>query len=644
MINIFGSNHEEIGSPDKNLILKTQGKIKIQWGKKFIDLLDNDGNINCGLKNIINQVSSEDSIKKNGFYYLDGSLIAYVGGNKIVLSSESGNTFVSFLVDQETTSEQKKTAQKNIGFYYDTKKDINITNGIAYVEDEKTLYIISNGNISQFSASIPNPYPKQFVINKEDQISKGSLIITGSGENNGLMFDTLSIFSDNGAIYKSNLHKFFVENNLVCQINNDGIITESIQSKDASSSNGYRILNKEGKYVLEVDNIIVRDGIPNDINLIETTYYKNQNVISSVKKINNSQYRCYLTKYIIKYIIGDKILVYLNKNKILTPIILTVTNISTGKDQYIDVTSTDSIESLSGALCQLINEDLVIGKLENQNKYNSKEHGIISKQNLFYSAKFDKEGTGNQIYPFYSQELYNELSSNIEDSNYTYVIPPLGLIKKLQLVHSAEYKKSDKKIYFRDYSENDLFNIDATDFIKDGMVSEVKIEGDNIVITFNTDSGKEDIQIPISRIFDASKYYTKEDINNLLGDYYTKSETYSKSEVYNKTETYSKSEIDSKVGTNKVIIITSSTTVSSLSSQNTYYVYDGTSAATLTISSNLGNPGDQIIILKNFYGTLEVSYKDWRFGQRSFGADTYEIYTLLCIKKGEWYRVQNSAS
>jgi hypothetical protein len=68
-------------------------------------LLDNDGNINCGLKNIINQVSSKDSIKKNGFYYLDGSLIACVGGNKITLSSESGNTFVSFLVEQETTSE-----------------------------------------------------------------------------------------------------------------------------------------------------------------------------------------------------------------------------------------------------------------------------------------------------------------------------------------------------------------------------------------------------------------------------------------------------------------------------------------------------------------------------------------------------------
>ena len=516
MLNIFGGNHEEIGSTDKNLIFKTQGKIRIQWGKKFIDLLDNDGNINCGLKNIITQISSEDSIKKDGFYYLDGTLIASVGGKKLILSSESGNTFVSFLVEQDATDEQKQLAQKNIGFYYDTKKDINITNGIAYVEDEGTLYIINNGNISKFTGSIPNPYPNQFVISKQDQSTGGSLVITGQGENNSLMFDTLSIFSDNGAVYRSNLHRFFVGNNLVCQINSDGVITESIQSENASASNGYRISNRGGKYTLEIDSIVVRDGLPSDINLVESTYYKSQNIISSVKKVNNQTYRCYLNKYNNKYHTGDKLLIYVNDEGALTPVILTVTGISSGEDQYVDVSSPTNIESVSGLLCQLIDYDLVIGKLDQQT-YNSKEHGIISKQNIFYSAKFDKEGSGEEIYPFYSDELYSELEDNIESDNYNNVIPPLGLIKSSMLVHDVEYDSGEKKINFYNYDGELVCDLDATAFIKDGMVSNVKISGKYLVISFNTDAGKEDIKIPVTDIFNPNEYYKKSEIDNMVG-------------------------------------------------------------------------------------------------------------------------------
>ena len=516
MLNIFGSNHEEIGSTDKNLIFKTQGKIRIQWGKKFIDLLDNDGNINCGLKNIISKVSSEDSIKKDGFYYLDGALIACVGGKKIIISSESGNTFVSFLVEQDATDKQKQLAQKNIGFYYDTKKDINITNGIAYVEDEGTLYIINNGNINKFTGSIPNPYPNQFVISKQDQSTGGSLVITGQGENNSLMFDTLSIFSDNGAVYRSNLHRFFVGNNLVCQINGDGVITESIQSENASASNGYRISNRGGKYTLEIDSIVVRDGLPSDINLVESTYYKSQNIISSVKKVDNQIYRCYLNKYNNKYHIGDKLLIYVNDEGALTPIILTVTGISSGEDQYVDVSSSTNIESVSGLLCQLIDYDLVIGKL-NQQTYNSKEHGIISKQNLFYSAKFDKEGSGTQIYPFYSNELYSELENNIESNNYNNVIPPLGLIKSSMLVHDVEYDSNTKKINFYNYKGKLVCDLDATAFIKDGMVASARVSGKYLVIKFNTDAGKEDIRIPITDIFNPSDYYKRSEIDSMVG-------------------------------------------------------------------------------------------------------------------------------
>ena len=67
-----------------------------------------------------------------------------------------------------------------------------------------------------------------------------------------------------------------------------------------------------------------------------------------------------------------------------------------------------------------------------------------------------------------------------------------------------------------------VYEYDASPFLIDGMVQNVEIKdvtsGSStvtcLVISFNTDAGKQDINIPISEIFDASNYYTKAETDN----------------------------------------------------------------------------------------------------------------------------------
>lgn len=78
----------------------------------------------------------------------------------------------------------------------------------------------------------------------------------------------------------------------------------------------------------------------------------------------------------------------------------------------------------------------------------------------------------------------------------------------------AEYDSTSKRIYLKHGSDRLAAYVDATAFIKDGMVDNVTINSGYLVITFNTDSGKEPISLAITDIFNASNYYTKAEIDN----------------------------------------------------------------------------------------------------------------------------------
>lgn len=85
-----------------------------------------------------------------------------------------------------------------------------------------------------------------------------------------------------------------------------------------------------------------------------------------------------------------------------------------------------------------------------------------------------------------------------------------------EAVYSGTYDSNSKKILLKNKANTTLAEIDATAFIKDGMVSQVEVSNGNLIITFNTDAGKNPISVPISDIFDANNYYTKNFVGRLL--------------------------------------------------------------------------------------------------------------------------------
>ena len=110
-----------------------------------------------------------------------------------------------------------------------------------------------------------------------------------------------------------------------------------------------------------------------------------------------------------------------------------------------------------------------------------------------------------------------------------------------------------------------VYEYDASPFLIDGMVQNVEIKdvtsGSStvtcLVISFNTDAGKQDINIPISQIFDASNYYTTAQTDTKISQatsgkadsssVYTKAQTDTKIGTELSAFTYDKQTIDEKV-------------------------------------------------------------------------------------------------
>lgn len=319
----FGSSQTTLGKLSSDLTLQTKGKVKIQFGSKFIDLIK-DGKINSDSK-IIYQ---SDSVGvKDGFYVIGNSIVLKIGNQEIDLSTE-GNSFVSFQESQKSSSEQKYNALVNIGFLYKDMSQItedSLQNGIIYVESKKKLYIVSNGSLSEYSLELPNPFNKQFVINKNNT-DKGSILIKGSGIENSIAFDSCFIYTENNQTYINSkealcinldgINKAIIQKDYITFSNK--VVSTTFQSASPYSVGGFGLYTLNGQSVLEVDNIVVRNGIEsNSIPIYPEYWYVKNNIIKSAEPIieedGSVTYNITLL-FENMFDVGDKLYVYSNRS------------------------------------------------------------------------------------------------------------------------------------------------------------------------------------------------------------------------------------------------------------------------------------------------------------------------------------------
>lgn len=88
---------------------------------------------------------------------------------------------------------------------------------------------------------------------------------------------------------------------------------------------------------------------------------------------------------------------------------------------------------------------------------------------------------------------------------------------------SVEYDSNSKRINFK-HGATVKGYVDASSFIKDGMVSSVTVSNGNLVVTFNTEAGREDITLALTEIFNPNNYYTKTDADGKFLTGYTETD------------------------------------------------------------------------------------------------------------------------
>ena len=139
MVNMFGSTYSPLGDTNCDLLLKCRGKVKIQQGNKFIDLIK-DGQLNISSSVIFDssQVGNND-----GIYIVNDKVYIKSGSKQIELNS--GNTQVTTPTNNSSNNTSSNdNSSNNIS---ETKESVEqIIEGLDNLYSPTPTYIIQEGS------------------------------------------------------------------------------------------------------------------------------------------------------------------------------------------------------------------------------------------------------------------------------------------------------------------------------------------------------------------------------------------------------------------------------------------------------------------------------------------------------------------
>jgi hypothetical protein len=140
-------------------------------------------------------------------------------------------------------------------------------------------------------------------------------------------------------------------------------------------------------------------------------------------------------------------------------------------------------------------------------------------------------------YHYVEQKSFESLANEIREYNIENNTIDITQTTEIQNILKTAFTTSNfdgKYINFYNISGGTpVSQIDASDFVKDGMLSGVTLvsgaTSDTLVFTFNTDAGHTDIEVPLSHMSDISKY--DEEIQALSGSISTEAAERKKADI-----------------------------------------------------------------------------------------------------------------